>query len=53
MSTPVRKIVRDEPLMLKLLNGWAGSNLTRHAQRPKCPDEHVNLDERVRRTVGV
>ena len=53
MSTPVWKIVREEPLMLKLLNGWAGTNFTRHAQRPKCPVEHVNLDERVQRTVGV
>ena len=31
----VPKIVREEPLMLKLLNGWAGSNFTRHAQSPK------------------
>ena len=53
MSTPVRKIVREEPLMFELLNGWSGSNLTRHTQKPKCPHKHINLDERVRRTVGV
>ena len=56
MSTPVRKIVREESLMLKLLNGWASSNFQKTRSKsvgPKSLDEHVNLDERVRRTVGV
>ena len=53
ISTPVWTIVCKDLFMFELLNGWAGSNLTRHAQKPKCPDEHLSLDEHVPRTVGV